>query len=265
MSWLITGLYVFARLGGLFLALPVISARGVPKHVGVLGAAALAMVLAPIAPQAVVPRGLGYLILGMVGEVVLGIMISAVISAIFGALAMAAELMENQMGSRMAGIVDPFMQTSQGPVGTLCVWLAGLAFLAMGFHLEVLALLSESLRVVPPGSVGSPVAGAPVIMAAVGVALSLGVQLAGPVLALCWLVNVFVAILVKLAPNMNIFFSIGLVLAHLAGMALLAAAFPWLLTAHGQALRDAVKMAWALVQHMGSRSHGRRQRPGKNS
>jgi flagellar biosynthetic protein FliR len=251
LSWLITGLYVFARLGGLFLAMPVVSARGVPKHVAVLGAAALTLVLSPIAPQAVVPRGLGFLILGIAGEAVLGILIAGVIAAIFGALALAAELMENQMGSRMAGIVDPFMQTSQGPVGTLCAWLAGLAFLAMGFHLEVLALLGESLRVVPPGSVGNPVAGAPVLMAAVGTALALGVQLAGPVLALCWLVNVFVAILVKLAPNMNIFFSIGLVLTNVAGLALLSVTFPWLMTAHGQALRDAVKMAWALVQHVG--------------
>jgi len=251
MSWLITGLYVFCRLGGLFLALPVVSARGVPKHVAVLGAAALTLVLAPLAPAAQVPPGLGYLVMAVAGEAALGVLVAAVISAIFGALALAAELMENQMGSRMAGIIDPFMQTSQGPLGTLCAWLAGLAFLSMGLHLEVIELIAQSLRVVPPGSVGDPTAGGVVLMAAVAAALSLGLQLAGPVVSLCWLVNVFVAILVKLAPNMNIFFSIGLVLTNLAGMALLAVALPWLLAAHGQALGDAVRLAWALVRQLG--------------
>ena len=64
---------------------------------------------------------------------------------------------------------------------------------------------------------------------------------------LVWLVNVFVAVLVKLAPRMNIYFSVGMILVNVAGLALFAVGLPYFLTVHQEAILNATsKMSLAV-------------------
>ena len=241
-SVLVGALYVFGRLGGLFLALPVFSALGVPKHVGVLGAMALTVVVAPAAPLPVVPATVGRLIFSMGGEILLGILMGSVVAAIFGAFALASEAMDRQMGGGVAMALDPLLKAQHGVLGGLGSWLAGLVFLSSGLHLECIEALCESFQIVAPGRVGAPWDAGQVLIDVVTATIVLGLRLAGPVLALVWLVNVFVAVLIKLAPNMNVFFSIGMIMTNVAGLLLFALGLPILLTVHNGAMQEAV--AW---------------------
>lgn len=247
MEILVTGTLVFGRLAGLLLTLPVVSARGVPKHVGALGGVALAMVLTPVVPLAAVPGNLGTLILGMAGEVMLGVLMGSAVAVIFGAFGMASELMEQEMGSRIPLGMDPFMFSQQGPLGTLASWLASLVFLLVGLHYEALKVLGDSFHLLPPGGVVSLTGGGVVLMETASRALFLSVRLAAPVLALVWMVNVFVAILVKLAPNMNVFFSVGMVMTNVSGLALFGLALPYLLLAHTTAIHEGLDAMTRLV------------------
>ena len=79
--------------------------------------------------------------------------------------------------------------------------------------------------------------------AAVGLlvaSVALGLQLAGPILVMVWLVNVLVAVLARLAPKMNVFFSVGMTLTSSLGILLLAVSLPWLIAVHHEAVRQAV-------------------------
>jgi flagellar biosynthetic protein FliR len=97
---------------------------------------------------------------------------------------------------------------------------------------------------VPPGNVSDLLAGSHILMDAVAESISLALKLAGPVLVLVWLVNVFVAVLVKLAPKMNIYFSVGMILVNVAGLVLFGAGLPFFLSVHEEAILDATsKMA----------------------
>ena len=81
------------------------------------------------------------------------------------------------------------------------------------------------------------------------VAIHLGVQLAGPVLALVFFVNVLVAILARLAPRMNVFFSIGMTLTSVFGVLIIVPSLPWMLAIHSAALANAVErlsMLWGV-------------------
>ncbi len=97
-------------------------------------------------------------------------------------------------------------------------------------------MVAGSFQVVPPGGTTNLLSSGQVLLNAVASTLVLGVQLSGPVVALVWMVNVFVAVLSRLAPNMNVFFSVGMVLTNVAGILLFGVALPYLVMVHHGAL-----------------------------
>lgn len=237
---LVTAMLVFARVGGLVAGLPLIATQGVPKSVAVMISALVTLLVLPGVPP-IEPGGLGMLAMAVLGELLLGITMALSISAVFAAIAAASELMTMQIGLGLAMMLDPLQKAQNGTVGVLASWLSGTAFLGMGLHHECLLLVARSFAMVPPGSGVLPTAAAPYLMAAVGACIALGLQLAGPVLVLVWLVNCFVALLAKLAPRMNVFFSIGLTTTSIVGVALLAFSLPWIVTVHATAMAQAVR------------------------
>lgn len=241
--WL-SGLLVFARVSGLMLSLPVVSAQGVPRYIAVLGAGALTIVLAPALPYAEIPSSVGVLVMGVATEIVLGILMGSVVNALFGAIALGCELMGIQIGFGMAALFNPFLKIQSGALGTLATWLASLMFLGAGLHLQCLETLGHSFTLVPPGGAVELALAGPVVIDVVGQSIATGVTLAGPVLALVWLVNVFVAVLTRLAPRMNVYFSMGTVLTGVAGLGLYATALPWMLDGHLSLLQSS--MEWML-------------------
>jgi flagellar biosynthetic protein FliR len=244
MALLATTLLVFARLGGLMFTMPVLSMTGIPKHLPVFLSMVLAILVVPHVPLANPDLTLGLMALSMAGEMIVGILMGSVVGAIFGAISMAADIMAMQMGFAMAMLFNPLQKTQQGAIAGLAAWCGGLVFLGSGLHLICIGVLVDSFAVVPPGQVSDLLAGSHVLMDAVAESIKLAMKLAGPVLILVWVVNVFVAVLVKLAPKMNIYFSVGMIMVNVAGMALFGVALPYILTVHEDALLDATsKMA----------------------
>ena len=244
MAFLATTLLVFARHGGLMFTLPVISMAGVPKHVAVLLSMILSLLVVPHVQVAEPDLTLGLMALSMAGEILVGVLMGAVVAAIFGAAAMAADIMAMQMGFAMAMLFNPLAKSQQGAIAGLAAWCAGLVFLGSGLHMVCIGVLVDSFAVVPPGNVSDLLAGSHILMDAVAESISLALKLAGPVLVLVWLVNVFVAVLVKLAPKMNIYFSVGMILVNVAGLVLFGAGLPFFLSVHEKAILDATsKMA----------------------
>jgi len=223
--WITTGMFVFARLAGLFMTMPVISTQGVPRHVSVLGAMALTLVLVPVVPATPGAPTLALLVLGMTGDVVLGLLLGLIVNAVFISFTIASEVMSMQMGFAMATLFDPVLKSMDGPIGVLGNWLAGVVFLGMGLHLTCIGILADSFAVLPPGRVPGIFGGIDLLLEAMTTTIVLGMQLAGPVLALVWLVQVFVMVLTKIAPRMNIYFSVGMMLTNGAGLMLLALSY----------------------------------------
>ena len=74
MGAILLGLFVFARISGLLMALPMFNTQGVPKYVLVLSAVGLTVVLAPLVPMIDLPSSFGMLIVSIGSEVMLGVM-----------------------------------------------------------------------------------------------------------------------------------------------------------------------------------------------
>ena len=235
-----TGGLVFCRVASLAAALPVFSAEGTPKSVPVILAVAVTLLVGPSVPLVSVPDNAGLLLVGVIGEVGLGALGGLTIRSVFAALAMATELAALQMGLASAALFNPLERAQGGPIGNLASWAAGLGFLAADLHLRCLEGVALSFSRVGPGAVALDGVDVQQLVAAAEASVALGVQLSGPVLVMVWFVNLLVAVLARLAPKMNVFFAVGQTLTSVFGVYILAVAMPWVMLAHGDAVRAAV-------------------------
>lgn len=237
----ITLLLIFVRIGAVVMVMPVVSTQGVPRHVPIFLTLLLTVLIGPHAPISTVST-LGGLLLAVGAEVALGLVAGTLLSAVFSSLSLASEIISQQTGFAMMTLFNPIMKTSEGPLGVLAGLLAGVSFLAAGLHLKVLVILSDSFEAIPPGAASVSDVLANDVIAMVGVSIALGVQLAGPVIVLVLLINLFVGMLTRLAPKMNVFFSVGMSATGTAGILVFAAALPWMLVVHAEAMDAAVRM-----------------------
>jgi len=237
-----TILLAFCRLAAVMAGLPIFSTIGTPREAILLVTFGATLLVAPNLPVVAAPPSLAGVLLLVGVEVLYGSLVTLGIRAIFQALSLASELMSMQTGLAMATLFDPMQTQNSTMVGTLATWLSAMVFLGMGLHLEVLGVLAESFVRVPPGHLAPGVDLSGAVVATVGWHFSLGVQLAGPMLAMVFVVNVMVAMLARLAPRMNVFFSIGLTATMVAGIGLFWLSLPWILAVHVEAMQRIVSV-----------------------
>jgi flagellar biosynthetic protein FliR len=249
-TW-VTAFLVFARMSALMWGLPVIATKGMPKYVGVLLSVALTVLIAPGVPLVAGEPTLGVLVLGLASEILLGASLGLVVRGVFSSFTVAAEMLSRQTALGMSSMLDPVMSASQSPLGVIASWVAGLVFLLSNLHLAVIVTVAGSFDAVPPGHLVSPIPLANAVVDAVEIALIVGVQLSGPLVALVFLVNVFIGILGRLAPRMNVFFSVGMTVNSVVGIWLFGVALPWMLQTHGHHLRDAIRTVASLILQVG--------------
>lgn len=237
-AWVTAGL-VFGRISGLLLTLPVLSTVGLPRYVGVLLAVLLTLLIAPSVPLVEAPTLL-HLTLGLAGELLLGASLGLIIRAAFASFTVAAELISRQTALGMSSFLDPVMSLGQSALGIVASWLAGMVFISTHQHLRVLETVAASFDRMPPGYLADVEILANTLAEGVRTMIVVGVQLSGPLIALVFLVNVFIGVLARLAPRMNVFFSVGMTLNSITGVWLFGIGLPWILQAHQGTVEAAI-------------------------
>jgi flagellar biosynthetic protein FliR len=166
-------------------------------------------------------------------ELAIGILMGSSVYAMFAAIAMGTQIMAVQGGLGMASMANPIINGQGSVLSALATWLSGLIFLSMGLHYKCIAIVIESFRVIAPGGATLKVFDAgPTLIYVVGRMIMLGLSLSGPVLGMVFIVNMFIAIMSKLAPKMNMFFSVGFTLSSALALMLFGLSLNWLLAAH---------------------------------
>lgn len=237
----LTGGLVFVRLASVISGLPIFGSLGAPRQAIVVISVAAAFLITPHVPAAEVPPSLIGLVAAVVMEALWGLMVTLGVRVMFAVVSTAGEMMGLQMGLALATMFDPLSRESSSALGTLSIWLAGMVFLGAGLHLTIIELVARTFEVVPPGRMFLDVRIVPALADGVGQHFALGVQLAGPLIALQFVLNVLMALLTRLAPRMNVFFALGLSATSICGMILLRTAMPWFLTVHLDLMKDAVR------------------------
>jgi flagellar biosynthetic protein FliR len=229
---LVAGFLVFSRLAGMVMTMPVLSSPGIPATLRLLVALPLSVVLTPgalAAREIALPLTVPNLVLAIGAEALLGAAMGALLSVACGTLTAASEVAAAKMGLSIGGLLDPLVGTMSTSLGRLASVLAGAAFLATDAHHAAIIALGRSLATLPIGACASTAPAAPVLAGAVASAAIVALQLAGPVVAFVMLVNATLLLVGRMAPNLQLFFSVGTSATVAAGLAVFAVALPGML------------------------------------
>ena len=226
---LVGAMCVFSRLAGLFMVLPGIGGSGVPMLARVGFALPLTIVLLPAYGTAHVPLTVAGLLGTVTVEALVGVATGTVVSFVFGSVGMAADLIGGQMGLQAAAMIDPISGVNNGTMGSLVTWVATGLFFGSDRHLACVVALGRSFQVLPVGDALHFWRAGGVIFEVATASLVAGVQLAGPLILFVSMVNLGLALLGRMAPNLNLFFGIGHTLTVVAGVVLVSQTFPTLL------------------------------------
>jgi flagellar biosynthetic protein FliR len=156
-------------------------------------------------------------------EVLLGALVGLIFGLFLAPIHIAGEFITQQIGLAQATLVGGATSSAGGPLTIILETLGGMAFLALDGHHVILAVLHASFGRYPLGGTFMPVP-AETAVEGVTTATSLGILLAGPLALALFLVTATLALMGRVAPQLNIYsvgFALQALVAILAGMLLI--------------------------------------------
>lgn len=198
-------LFILIRIAAFLFAFPLVGGPGVPNTVKVMIVLSLAFVLfqtVPIQPQ---PKlTLVTLTVGMLGEVLIGLVISLGVRMIFGAVEVGATIIGIQMGFGAAMLFDPVSNQQVSLVARFEGLIALLIFLSVNGHYILIRAMMQSFTLVQ--AVGfypkAPLIG--LLMSLAGKMFLLGVKISIPVILSLLMANVTIGIFGRVIPQLNV-------------------------------------------------------------
>ena len=253
LSYLITAILIFARFSGFIIFLPAIGIRSIPNMIKIILMVCLTLIVLPVVPPVSYAPQMGLIAIGISVEFFFGMVMSWIVNLIFAGLITGTEVISTQIGQAAAKQFNPSMSISQSPIGGIAVLLSLTTFLGANMHLDMIIILADSFVAVPPGAVEYPLNAASIWIDYSGIVLEAGIKLAGPILALVFLNNSFLAVLTRLAPNMNVFFSVGFLVSMMGGLFLFTVLFPNFLEYTLNLCNDAMVLMRDMIEVVGRR------------
>jgi flagellar biosynthetic protein FliR len=208
------------RVSGMVAFAPFFSSTALPVRAKAVFAGATAFLLAPLV--AALPRAqlsLGYS--ALLGELAVGLVYGLTLALLTEMLLFAGQIAGLQFSFSLVNLMDPTSAIETPLLGELFQLMGALVLIGAGLDRILLASLVRSFRAAPLGSFAlAPASALALVRAAAGVFLA-AVELAAPVLAATLLVEVAVALLGKLSPQLPVM-ALTVPLKTLTGFALLA-------------------------------------------
>ena len=223
---------VLFRITGIFMIGPMFGSTVLPPRVKVSIAVILSLCVYPMlltASSAAAPMvwgtvdqqlSLWQLLPAVAMELAVGLVIG------FGAympivgMQMGARMIEQQMGLGIAGVFNPELDATTGPLSQFLTMFAIALFILLGGHRAVLTTLVGSFGHVPLGAFRIDGQVIDLILGLLGSMLDLALRVGAPLLCLIFLQSLAMGFIARTVPQMNIL-SIGFVLRIVAGALLL--------------------------------------------
>ena len=215
------------RPGAAFITAPVFGAPQVPLQLRAVVALAIGVPALANTPFVLPLDGVVSVagVLLVAGEVLAGLALGFAVQIGFSAALVAGEVIGNAMGLGFAGMMDPATGAPTPAVSQFLSLMAVFLFLATGGHLQLVAIIVESYRALPPGEAWLGAKSVQGLVLFGGDLFAAGLAIALPVAFAVILVQLVMAMLARSAPQMNIF-AVGLPATLMAGLVLMAIAAP---------------------------------------
>jgi flagellar biosynthetic protein FliR len=210
------------RVGGMVLFAPFFSSTAIPMRVKAIFSGMVAFLVAPLVAQLPGARvNLGFS--SLLGELAIGLVYGLALSLLNEMMLFAGQIAGVQFSFSLVNLLDPSSNIQTPLLGELFQLMGTLVVIAAGLDRILLASMVRSFRVVPLGAYTLvPTASLAIVRAAAGIFLA-AVELAAPILAATMLVEVAVALLGKLSPQLPVM-NLTVPLKTLTGFLLLTGA-----------------------------------------
>jgi len=159
-------------------------------------------------------------------ESFIGLSVSFLIALMFSVVAISGQLIATSAGLQMAAMFDPTLHSQLTPISVLKSIVLFLIVLALDFHHVMIRGLVWSFTAIPPGGGTGGARVGFFLVKQLGTLLETSVLMALPVMLVVLIVNLAMAIIARVAPQMNVFFSVGGQLNEVLGLGLLGLSLP---------------------------------------
>jgi flagellar biosynthetic protein FliR len=239
-QYLTAAVLVMVRLSGLMVFAPVFSSPAIAPRIKAGFVFAVTILLAPAIAS--VPGARPVLdTRSVMGELSVGLVFGLSLMLLDEALMFAGTLLGLEFSFSLVNLLDPNSMIETAVLGQMLSWLGILVIIGSGLDRSLLAAMVRSFSAVPVGQAALQAkTGAALAMMAGGIFLA-GLQLAAPVMAAALLVEVTIAMVARLSPQLPaIVVSIPLktMVSYIALIASLAV-WPGWIERHFTALLDA--------------------------
>lgn len=236
------------RIGAVFMVAPVIGSPATPMRIRLFMAALFAFVLLPLMPE---PPALELLsaawVLGIVHEILIGVMLGFALQLVFDALLFAGELCALSIGLGFAQLTDPLRGGSTQVVSQMFLVIATTLFVTTNAHLALIELLHTSFTTLPVGGHGFEVQSAFDLVMFGADMLANGIRLALPVVIALLIVNMAFGVISRASPALNLF-AIGFPITLMSGILILWLVVPALGEQFNTDTQTAFEFASSLIE-----------------
>lgn len=200
-QYLSAAILVMVRLSGLMVFAPIFSSAAIPPRIKAGLVIAMTVLLAPAV--AAVPGAHAALDMkGLIGELGVGLVFGLSLSLMNETLMLAGALLGMEFSFSLVNLMDPNSKVETPVLGQMLGWLGVLVVIGAGLDRSLLAAVVRSFCVVPVGrAVIQAKTGAALMYMGSGIFMA-GLQLAAPVIAAALVVEVTIALVAKLSPQL---------------------------------------------------------------
>ena len=200
-EYLSAAVLVMVRLSGLVAFAPVFSSAAIAPRIKAGFVIAVTVLLAPAVSS--VPGARAVLDPpALLGELGVGLLLGLSLMLLNEALTLAGTLLGLQFSFSLVNLLDPNSMIETAALGQMLGWLGVLVIIGSGLDRSLLAAVVRSFSAVPVGqAIMHARTGQALAMMAGGIFLA-GLQLAAPVMAAAMTVEVTVALIARLSPQL---------------------------------------------------------------
>jgi flagellar biosynthesis protein FliR len=200
---LAAGVLVMVRMSGLMVFAPLFSSAAIAPRIKAGFVVAMTVLLAPAVGA--LPHARAELdMVGLLGELSVGLTFGFALSLIMETLMFAGQMIGMEFSFSLVNLMDPNSNIQTPVMGQLLSWVGLLALIGAGLDRSLLAAVMRSFAVVPVGQAAMKATTGVALAAMTGGVFLAGLQLAAPVIAAALTVEIVVALVGRISPQLPV-------------------------------------------------------------
>lgn len=214
-------LLILIRISAFIFTAPIFSVRSIPIKVKAALAVFLTMIVGPLIPHEPLAYTTVYGFAGLVlKEFFVGLLVGYVANICMSIISFSGHVLDTEIGFASANVFDPINSVQVTVTSNLLTYFVLLVLLVTNMHYYLLRAIVSTFTLVPIGKANFSFNLYHIFVRFLGDMFVIGFRIVLPVFASILIVNTVLAILAKVAPQMNMFV-IGFQLKIMVGLLVL--------------------------------------------